>query len=167
MSLGMKGCLKSLEGCNFRYKMHLLYWEIRYALQRAWNGYDSRDVWCLDRRLNERLIVLLKEYKKTYHCLWYCPEGYDWSKVCKKDIAKKYIFSEEQINAILDVLIFHLQMSNEDFVEKKLYGTNIYDNEYETGCRTSDDYMRIWNIRKQNQNAAIKLLGLLMDELWD
>ena len=166
--LGLKGCLKDYKGASIRYKIEGILDELKYAWQRAWRGYDDTEVWCIDWAIKAKLIALLQDYKKNRHCLWWCPDGYDWSEVCKQDgWIKRYCFSSEQMDIILDTFIFHLQMSDEDFVEKKLFGLNVYDDGYKAGCRTSEDYERIWEIRKQNQNAAIKLLGLLMDQLWD
>ena len=56
-------------------------------------------------------------------------------------------------------------MSDEDFVEKKLYGNNIYDDDYVS--KDLEIHKRIWTIRKQNQDIAFDLLKLLWDELWD
>ena len=166
--LGLKGCLKQYKGCAFGYKVKCIYHELKWAWQRAWKGYDNRDVWNLNDRLLDRLIVLLYDYKNNKHCLWWCPEGYDWSNVCELDKhSDKYVFNEEQIDVIIDTLIFHLKMCNADYVEKMLFEKNVYDDDYKIGCRTEKDNRKIWNVRKQNQDAAIKLLGLLMDELWD
>ena len=165
--LGLKGCLKDYKGMHFRYKIERILYELKYAWQRAWRGYDDTEIWDIDFTIKNRLITLLQDYKERCVCLWWCPDGYDWSKVCEYNKpACKYVFSKEQMDAIIDTFIFHLQMSDEDFVEKKLYGLNIYDDEYETGCRTYEDYKKISKVRKQNQDAAIKLLGLLMDQLW-
>ena len=166
--LGLKGSMRQYEGCALGYKIKCIYHELKWAWQRVWRGYDDRDVWNLNDRLLDRLIVLLCDYKDSKHCLWWCPEGYDWSKVCELDKhSDKYVFNEEQIDVIIDTFIFHLRMCNSDYVEKKLFEKNVYDDNYKIGCRTEKENYRIWNVRKQNQDAAIKLLGLLMDELWD
>lgn len=166
--LGLKGCLKDYKGMHIRYKIKEIIRELKYAWQRALRGYDDTEVWDIDFAIKNRLIALLQDYKESRDRFWSwcCPDGYDWSKVCKSD-GLRYIFSSEQIDAIIDTFIFHLQMSDEDFVEKKLFGFNIYDKEYKAGSKTSKDYKIIEKIRKQNQDAAIKLLGLLMDQLWD
>lgn len=155
--LGLKGCLKDYKRMLIRHKIKEVIRELKYAWQRAWRGYDDTEVWNIDFAIKNRLIALLQDYKKSRDRFWswQCPDGYDWSKVCKS-VGQSYIFSSEQMDAIIDTFIFHLQMSDENFVEKKLCGS-----------RTHEDYKRIYKIRKQNQDAAIKLLGLLMDQLWD
>lgn len=165
-SLGLKGCMKDYEGGSLRFKVEHILDELKYAWQRVWNGYDSRDVWALSDRTIDRFIVLLQDYKENCHCLWWCPDGYDWNKVCEYDeLACRYVFSKKQMDIIIDTLIFHLQMSDEDFVEKKLYGNNIYDDDYV--AKDLKTHKRIWTIRKQNQDIALNLLKLLWDELWD
>lgn len=165
-NLGLKGCMKKYKGAALRFKCNRLLYELKLAWQRAWRGYDNRDVWDLSSMLKQRLIATLEDYKKNRHGLWWCPEVYDWTKVAKYDEQwDRFVFSEEQMDAILDTLIFHLRMSNADYVEKKLYGNNVYDDGYDfDSCR---NYQKIAKIRKQNQDAAVRLLGLLMDDLWD
>lgn len=166
--LGLKGCMKKYEGAALRFKCEMLLYELKLAWQRAWRGYDNRDVWALNSMIKLRLIATLEDYKKNRHLLWYCTEGYDWTKVAKYDEqCDRFIFSKEQTDAILDTLIFHLQMSDDDYVEKKLYGNNVYDDDYDFESMARRDYMKIERIRKQNQDAAVRLLGLLMDDLWD
>lgn len=165
-NLGLKGCMKHYKGMSIRGKIDRLYGELRWAWQRAWRGYDDREVWGLNDVLRDRLIILLQNYKKIYHCLWWCPDGYDWSKVCEKDkFCDRYLFSEEQIDVILDTLIFYLKMSDENYCEKELFGNNIYDDDYV--IKNNNEYMRISNIIKQNQDAAFDLLKVIWDRLWD
>lgn len=167
-SLGFKRVFKRIKGMSFSCKIREIGYELKYAFQRFWRGYEDVDVWAMDDQLKNRLIVLLQRYKETKHCLWWCPEGYDWSRVCEKDKwMGRYSFSSEQMDSIIDTWIFHLKMSDEDYVEKKLYGKNVYDDDYEVGCRSKEEIDRIWEVRKQNQDAAMKLLWLMIDELWD
>lgn len=165
--VGLKKRLKLYKGCSIRYKVESLIRELKYAWQRAWCGYDDLEIWNMDSSIRNKLIVWLRAYKENRHCLWWCPDGYDWSQVCEKDKwVERYNFSPEQMDIIIDTFIFHLLMSDEDYVEKKLYGNNAWDDDYVVMDKKRD-YKRIFNVRKQNQDAAIKLLGLLMDELWD
>ena len=165
--VGLKKRLKLYKGCSIRYKVESLIRELKYAWQRAWRGYDDPEIWNMDAAIRNKLIVWLRAYKENRYCLWWCPDGYDWSQVCEKDKwVEGYNFSPEQMDIIIDTFIFHLLMSDEDYVEKKLYGNNAWDDDYVVSNKKRN-YKKIFNVRKQNQNAAIKLLGLLMDELWD
>lgn len=167
--LGFKDELQRLYKIkSIRHRISELRYAIKYGIERFWNGYDSRDLWAFNSMFKDRTISILERYKQIYHCLWWCHEGYDWSKVCEQDKhCGRYYFEKEQIEAIIDTLIFHLQMSDPDYCEKQLFGTNIYDDSYVYGCRSNEDWMKIERIRKQNQDLAMDLLKVLMDELWD
>ena len=167
MKIGLKHLPSKLKGSGFKWKLREIHYELKYAWQRAWRGYDNIDVWAFGDCFLQKTAIILEDYKEHFHCLWWCPEGYDWSKTCEKDKwFNRYLFSEDQMKAILDTLIFHLKMSNEDYVEKHLYGKNIYDDDYDWNNNDANYYMRIETIRKQNQDSAMDLLKLLMDNLW-
>ena len=81
------------------------------------------------------------------------------------DSFNSLFLTSEQTNMVLDTMIYHLQMMDEDYVEKVLYGKNIYDDDYDFDCRTIDDYKHISNIMKQNKGAFMKLFTLFFYEL--
>ena len=62
------------DGQRFRYKLKDYYWQIHWACQRAWNGYDYLDVCSSGFRLCERLQAQLKEFYKYHHELVDDPE---------------------------------------------------------------------------------------------
>ena len=64
-------------------------------------------------------------------------------------------------------VIFHLEMMDEDYVEKLLYGKNVYDDDYIPTCRSFNEYKRISSIMNQNKNAFMKLFDIFFWELWD
>ena len=76
-------------------------------------------------------------------------------------------FDEENTKLIYQTMIFHLQMMDEDYVEKILYGNNVYDDNYEVGCRSIEDHKRIYYVMRQNKNAFMKLFSLFYFDLWD
>ena len=49
---------------------------------------------------------------------------------------------------------------------KQLYGKNIYDDDYDFNKILFKDYVRIENVRKQNQDRAFDLIKLFIDQLW-
>lgn len=63
--------------------------------------------------------------------------------------------------------MFYLQMMDADYVEKILYGNNIYDDDYEIGCRSIKDHKRISSVMLQNKDAFMKLFSLFYYDLWD
>ena len=76
-------------------------------------------------------------------------------------------FDEESTELIYQTMIFHLKMMDEFYVEKKLYGSNAYDDNYEVGCRSIEDRKRIYSVMRQNKNAFMKLFSLFYYDLWD
>ena len=64
-------------------------------------------------------------------------------------------------------MIFHLHMMDKDYVEKKLYGSNIYDADYDFRNRSIEDHKRIYSVMRQNKNAFMKLFSLFYYDLWD
>ena len=134
--------------------------DLIYAWQRAWLGYDYRELWNYDSIFRIRTIEIFKQLKKDRLSLFNMPEEY-------RDSFNSLFLTSEQTDMVLDIMIYHLQMMDEDYVEKVLYGKNIYDDDYDFDCRTIDDYKHISNIMKQNKEAFMKLFNLFFYELWD
>ena len=82
-------------------------------------------------------------------------------------IFHKGYFDEESTELIYKTMIFHLQMMDECFVEKVLFGNNVYDDDYEIGCRSIEERKRISSVIRQNKNAFMKLFSLFYFDLWD
>ena len=76
-------------------------------------------------------------------------------------------FDDENTEVIYRTMIFHLHMMDEYYVEKILYGNNVYDDNYEVGCRSIEDHKRIYSVMQQNKNAFMKLFSLFYYDLWD
>lgn len=161
----LKGSLRELKGCSLRYKIERTIWNLKYAWQRAWRGYDDTDIWALHYNLVEWLIDTLEAYKKHRHCMWYVPEQYEHMFTSNKfdSLAQRYLFSDDQLDAILDTMMFHFKMSDEDYVCKTIYGCETWELEN----ATYETYKRIFDIALQNQNAALDLLKLFFNDLWD
>lgn len=69
----LKGCLKEVEGCGIRYKIKHVRWQIKYAWQRAWRGYDDTDIFNMDSNLREKMIVMLEKYNEIRCSLFIKP----------------------------------------------------------------------------------------------
>lgn len=161
MSIGLKGSWKETKGCRLRHRLSELKWEIKYAWQRAWRGWDSRDVFNMDGNFIERYKEILKRYRKVHMGLFNVPAEYE-------DDFNKIHFTEEETNLIIDMMIFHLEMMNEDYVEKLLYEKNIYDDDYDMHKDFSlEKTKRISSIVNQNKKAFMKLFNLFFWQLWD
>ena len=66
--IGLKGFWKERRnnGQRFWYKLRDYRWQLRYALRRAWLGYDDVDIFDLGYAECDRLIVLLTTFQKDH-----------------------------------------------------------------------------------------------------
>lgn len=161
MSIGLKGAWKSSKGCRLKHRIKRTYWDIRYAWQRAWNGYDYQDIFNMDNMFVKRYISILNDYNKCRHCVFNVPKQY-------RDVFGKLFFTDEQTKVIIDMMIFHLEMMDEDYVEKMLYGKNIYDDDYDFSSDFSiERSMRISDIVDQNKELFMEMFNVFFWELWD
>lgn len=149
-SIGLKGCFKQCKGAGLRFRAKELYWQIRYAWQRAWIGYDNTDVFELGFNFVERMPFLLREFKKYNDALF--P---DLDKGCGASL------TEEETDAILDEMIFYFENCNEDVVYKRLYGVDPYEDEYdyEKWKLAGEEMHRCWD-------EAMKLFSKWSMCLW-
>lgn len=155
MSIGLKDGIKRIVNnkLNLRCTLYEIKIEIKYALKRLWLGYDDKDIYDFDLMFKERTIILLEQYKKTYNCLFWCPDEYEIGNY--NEDCDRYVLTKEQSNVIIDTIIFHLKMSDNDYVEEMLYDKSL------------NKYQYIESIRKQNQDMAMDLLKLFLDNLWE
>ena len=151
---------------RLRHFFRELRWELRYAWRRAWFGYDDVDMFECFEMFRRKMIRILEDFIKHGHSLFSIPtqsEHYD-------ELLKRFpdmVFDEEYTQLIYRTMIFHLQMMDEDYVEKILYGNNVYDDDYEIDCRSIKDHKRINSVMEQNKDAFMKLFSLFYFHLWD
>ena len=103
-------------------------------------GYDYVDTFETFSKFIDRYSKILKEYKENLHG----HPGY---------------MAEEEWNAILDQMIFHLYYMDEDNVDKELY-KDVPDNWIVTWDTTSD-------ILEKHKNEFFKLFSEHFYDLWD
>ena len=144
---GLCNALEIIKGSGLRWKIKTLYWEFRYAWQRAWRGYDFTDVFELGYNFATKMPELLGEFKKYNNALF-------------TDRESLTTFTEEETDRVLDDMIFFFENCDEDHVYKRLFGVNFLEEEYDSDkwkavrteldrCRTED--MRlfskwVWNL---------------------
>lgn len=143
-----------------------LRWELKYAWRRAWRGYDGVDFFECFEMFRRRMIRILEDFINHGHGLLNLPNQSEHYDELLKRFPKGY-FDEKNTELIYQTMIFHLQMMDEDYVEKILYGDNVYDDDYKVGCRTIEDYKRINFVMQQNKDAFMKLFSLFYYNLWD
>lgn len=99
--LGLKYALEDTKGASLDVKLILLKEQLHYAWQRAWRGYDDQDVYNLCFREEDRLLVLMREYRKKNFSAFNSPKGMS-------------ILTEDETNAVIDEIITCLEGCNED-----------------------------------------------------
>lgn len=92
MALGLRNFWKSAKGTGLRYKLSNLIWELRYAWQRAWYGYDDIFMFNADKVLLILLPEVLTDYEKNNYASFIS----GWN-----DKEGPIIMSLEETNAII------------------------------------------------------------------
>ena len=121
MALGLKGSWKETKGHSLIYRLKELKWNLKYACQRAWRGWDARDMFNMDSSFISREKEILKAYREKHFTLLNVPEEY------RSKFNDRLFFDDDETNMILDMMIYHLDLMDEDYVEKLLYGKNVYE----------------------------------------
>ena len=167
LNLGLKDFFinSRKEKIKPRHFLKKLHWELKYAWRRAWFGYDDVDFFECFEMFRRRMIKILDDFIKHGNGLLNLPQESEHYN----ELSNKFpgYLDEENTKLIYQTMIFHLQMMDEDYVEKKLYGNNVYDDDYEIGCRNIEDYKRISSVMQQNKDAFMKLFSLFYYDLWD
>lgn len=148
--IGLKGTLKHVKGYSLKWKIKTIYWQLRYAWQRAWRGYDSVDVFELGFVFTRKMVFLLKDFKKNNNALF--PD---------LDNPNRDSLTLEETNAVIDEMIFYFENCDEDFVYERLYGVDPYEDVYsrEKWKAVREEYNRCWD-------EAMKLFSKWSMCLW-
>ena len=116
------------------------YWEIRYGFQRMFKGYDSVDTFETFSKFIERYTKILSEYKK-YH-VGYCAT-----------------MTEEEWDAVIDEMLYHLKYMDEETVTEELE-KNVPDD-------WSASYKTVNPILEKHKDAFFELFSKYFYDLWD
>lgn len=116
MMSGLRDYPKMVKSSGLMWHIKTLYWQLRYAWQRAWKGYDYTDVFELGFNFTERMPTLLREFKE--HNVGLLPD------LDKNDGSS---LTEEQTDAILDEMIFYFENCDEDVVYGRLFGSTSFE----------------------------------------
>lgn len=151
--------------CGIKFKLKEFSRELKYGWQRFWDGYDAREIFCTCDMFRLRYMDILEKYKKQTFISWWCPEGYE---IGTRDSVGNYILTDEQQEIILDIMIHHLKMMDEDYVIKIKYGIDIEADDYLIRIQElkSKDYEMIDSIIKQNKKCFFKLFDMFNFQLW-
>ena len=151
---------------KLRHFFRELRWELRYAWRRAWFGYDDVDMFECFEMFRRRMIRVMEDFIKHGHGSLNLPQESEYNNELLEKFPEGY-FDDENTKLIYQTMIFHLQMMDKDYVEKELYRNNVYDDDYEVGCRSTEQRKRIYSVMRQNKNAFMKLFSLFYYDLWD
>lgn len=168
IALGLKDFFVHIktDKTNIKCFFRELHWQLKYAWRRAWYGYDDVDMFECFEMFRRRMIRILEDFIKYGNGLLNLPQESEYYDELLKVFPNRN-FDKETTESIYQTMIFHLQMMDEDYVEKILYGNNVYDDDYEVGCRSIEDHKRICSVARQNKNAFMKLFSLLYYDLWN
>lgn len=150
MNQGLKFALQKTKGANIIYRLRELLWELRYAWQRAWSGYDNTDVFELGYNFAEKMPTLLKEFKENNIALF-------------TDGETGETLSEEETDAVLDNLIFLFENCNEDHVYKRLFGVEYWE---EKDGYDKEKWTATYKELNRCQEEAMRLFSKWCWRLW-
>jgi hypothetical protein len=117
-----------------------IYWEIRYAFQRAIRGYDYVDTFETFAKFTERYEKILKDYKKHHY-------GYPGD------------MSVEKWESIVDDMIYHLHYMDEQNVEDELSKKMPED--------WVPSSITVYEIMERHKDEFFKLFSKYFYNLWD
>ena len=117
-----------------------IYWQVRYGFQRMFKGYDSVDTFETFAKFIERYTKILTEYRKNH-------VGYVGT------------MTNEEWEAIIDEMLYHLHYMDENNVDKEL-SRDVPDN-WNASLKT------INNIINKHKDEFFKLFSEYFYNLWD
>lgn len=104
--IGLREFVKEYKKARLTYKIKSLRWELRYAWQRAWRGYDDVEVFDLSYKFVERMTHILKDFKENNIALF--PNSDYQGTNPLSDIS----LNEKETDAVLDEMIYHFENSD-------------------------------------------------------
>lgn len=158
--IGLKYFWQQYKGCSLKTLLYEFRWELHYAWRRFWIGYDDVDVFDIYGRFQQRMLAVLEDYQIHHTGRFRVPdELVDFELYGEKYIDEVRYFNANETNMIIDTMIWHLKMTDEDFCMKRLY-----PNEEKL---TIEQYKRVFKIMEQNKDAFMELFRLFYFNLWD
>lgn len=113
MLMGLKNMFKGLQGASLGYRLRHIKYELKYAWQRAWRGYDDSMVFNLDYGFVELYREILKDFKKNLHGYPGTTTEEEWDDV--DDVLDEIIGSLDRIYYVL----FKSDNDDADLVEQE------------------------------------------------
>lgn len=123
-----------------KWKLDRVYWNCRYGFERMFKGYDSVDTFETFAKFIERYTKILKEYRKTH-------VGYVGT------------MTNEEWEAIIDEMIYHLYYMDEEHVTEEL--------EKDVPDDWSASAITVYEVMDKHKDAFFKLFSEYFYNLWD
>lgn len=100
---------KDLEGASLGYRLRHIRYELKYAWQRAWCGYDDSMVFSMNDSFIELYRTMLKSFKCNLHGHPYTMTEEEWNSIL-----------DEMINCLdhMYYVLFEGDSDDDDLVEK-------------------------------------------------
>ena len=109
----LRSAWRHTKGCRIGHRLRELKWELRYAWQRAWRGYDDTDVFELGYNFTSLMPVLLREFRNHTIALLPDPDH------------PERPHTEEETRQILDEMIACFENCDEDVVWERIAGSSL------------------------------------------
>ena len=125
--IGLKYVWKDTKGWSLRLKITVLKEELRMAFQRAWNGVDKENSYECFMRFRMRMLLVLEQMKKSVSFSLNVPtevENYDLLGELDEDSYGVRYFNSEDTICIFDIMIFHLNMMDEEYAGRVVLETH-------------------------------------------
>ena len=127
---------------RLKFKVRDLYWEVRYGFQRMFKGYDVVDTFETFAKFIERYTKILTEYRKKH-----------WG------IPMEFVDSEEEWDAVIDEMLYHLRYMDEDTVIDEL--------EKDVPDDWSVSHKTVNDILDKHKDEFFNLFSKYFYNLWD
>lgn len=140
-----------IKGFRMGFRLREMMWELRYAWQRAWRGYDSTDVFELGFNFISLMPVLLREFRSKTIALLPDPDN------------PGKAHTEEETQRILDEMIFCFENCDEDVVWERVVGkplSEISDYDILESTKSVSEEMQ------RNYKRAMELFSKYAWHLW-
>lgn len=152
--MALKDALVNTRGWGIRQRFRHLRYELLYAWQRAWRGFSDEDVFALHSTFQERMLSILKEFRRTNIGEWY-------------DSEKGRFLNSDEMDNLLDDLIMKFERLCEDFVDDEILGDLTIDEKAEElGVDVRTLLKRLGDRREQYKNEAFEALSKWFYNLW-
>lgn len=125
---------------KLKWKIRDVYWEVRYGFERMFKGYDSVDTFETFAKFVERYTKILTEYRKHH-------VGYVGT------------MTNEEWEAIVDEMIYHLHYMDEETVTEEL--------EKDVPDDWSVNTIDVYTVMDMHKDAFFELFSKYFYHLWD